>query len=156
MRLPCLFVYSAKGFLMKLCHVFGLAALVLPMIVSAADNSTLNAASPSIEVSPVSQYWKFVRYGVTERDGKTVVTAWLQPKPPTVTNANVQAQAFDKDGKLLAISECRMTPRPLSKRQRHSATGNYTQMAFSSLLPMDAHIKVSVLNRKADCAPATP
>ena len=146
---------------MKLSHVFGMAALVLPMMVSATDTSSTNAASPdaaspAIEVSPTSQHWKFIRYGVVVQDGKTVVTAWLQPKPPTVTNGHVQAQAFDKDGKLLATSECRITPRPLSKRERHSATGNYTQMAFSSLLPADAHIKVSELGHKANCAPATP
>ncbi|MBK8289395.1 MAG: hypothetical protein IPK95_12850 [Cellvibrionales bacterium] len=141
---------------MKLFHLFSVAALVLPMIVSATDNTSLNATSPSIEVSPASQYWKFIRYGVTEQDGKTVVTARLQPKPPSVTNGNIQAQAFDKDGKLLAISECRMTPRPLSKRERKSPTGNYTQVVFSSLLPADAHIKVSVLGHKANCQPATP
>lgn len=141
---------------MKLSHVFSVAALVLPMIVSATDNTSSNATFPSIEVSPASQYWKFIRYGVAEQDGKTVVTAWLQPKPPSVTNGNIQAQAFDKDGKLLAISECRMTPRPLSKQERKSPTGNYTQVVFSSLLPADAHIKVSVLGHKANCAPATP
>jgi hypothetical protein len=141
---------------MKLSHVFSVAALVLPMIVSATDNTSSNATFPSIEVSPASQYWKFIRYGVVEQDGKTVVTAWLQPKPPSVTNGNIQAQAFDKDGKLLAISECRMTPRPLSKQERKSPTGNYTQVVFSSLLPADAHIKVSVLSHKANCQPATP
>jgi hypothetical protein len=134
---------------MKLAHIFGAAALVLPLIVSASGTD-----SPVIEVSPSSQYWKFVRYGVVVQDGKSVVTAWLLPKPPAVNNAHVQARAFDKEGKLLAISECRITPRPLSSRQRHSATGNYTQVAFNVLLPADAHIKVSAfLNR--DCVPPT-
>jgi hypothetical protein len=130
---------------MKLSHVFGVAALVLPIAVSAT----------SIEVSPVSQYWKFTRHDVITQDGKTVVTARLQPTRITANNARVQAQAFDKDGVLLATSECRATSRPLSKRQRHSATGSYAQMAFSSQLPADAHVKVSVLAQKANCLPAT-
>ena len=137
---------------MKLSHVFGVAALVLPLMAFAADAIP---ASPSIEISPVSQHWRFTRYKVVQQEGKSVVAAWLLQRTNIYMDGHIQAQAFDPTGRLIATSECRSTTRALSSRQRHSSSGDYVQMAFNSLLPADAAIKVGVFHNR-DCAQPTP
>jgi len=123
----------------------------VPIVLSACASQD---NSPSVLISPNSSGWTITQVQVSQEENKTVISANLRPKS-SMARAYVQAKAFDKDGTLLAMSECKRTPTHFrhANRRQQVVSGGYSQITLPLLQP-DAKFNLGVFNDKS-CTPQT-
>lgn len=134
---------------MKYSHVFSVFFVSSVLSACASQDN-----SPSVLISPNSSGWAITQVQVSQDENKTVISANLRPKS-SMARAYVQAKAFDKDGALLATSECKRTPTHFrhANRRQQVVSGGYSQITFP-LLQSDAKFNLGVFSDKS-CTPQT-
>ncbi len=123
----------------------------VPIVLSACASQD---NSPSVFISPNSSEWTITQIQVSQDENKTVISANMRPRS-SMTRGYVQAKAFDKDGTLLATSECKRTPTHFrhANRSRQIVSGGYSQITFPLLQP-DTKFNLGVFKDKS-CTPET-
>jgi hypothetical protein len=135
---------------MKFFRIFSVFFASIALVACATpDNSS------SVYLSPSVPEWKVTQVHVTQDENKTVISANFFPKS-SKAKAYIQAQAADKDGTILATTECKRTPMHSrhTGRQQQIVSGGYSQISFPQLLQSDAKITLGVFNNKR-CTPQT-
>ena len=134
---------------MKFSHA---SSVVLASIVLAACST--QSISPIANISPDNPDWKFSQVRVSSEQNETVISANLHPTKFSKAKGYIQAKAFDKNGTLLATSECKRTPQHTKRanRRQQILSGGYTEVTLPIMLQPDTKIDLGVFNDKG-CTP---
>ena len=131
---------------MKFSHA---SSVVLASIVLAACST--QSISPITNISPDNPDWKFTQVRVSSEQNETVIGANLHPVKSSKAKGYIQAKAFDKNGALLATSECKKTPMHSKRVERRQlvVSGGYTEITLPAALQPEAKIDLGVFNNKS-------
>ena len=110
--------------------------------------------SPIANISPDNSEWKFSQVRISSEQNETVIGANLHPTKFSKAKGYIQAKAFDKNGTLLATSECKRTPQHTKRanRRQQIVSGGYTEITLPIMLQPDTKIDLGVFNDKG-CTP---
>lgn len=136
---------------MKFSH----ASFVIFTSMALAACST-QSISPIVNISPDNPEWNFSQVSVSSEQKETVIGVNLYPTKFSDAKGYIQAKAFDKNGTLLATSECKKTPRHPKRvnRRQDIVSGGYTEITLPIVLQPDTKIDLGVFNGKG-CTPQT-
>jgi hypothetical protein len=134
---------------MKFSH----ASFVVLASVALAACST-QSISPIANISPDNPDWKFSQVRVSGEKNETVISANLHPTKFSRAKGYIQVRAVDKNGTLLATSECKRTPQHPKRvnRRQQIVSGGYTEITLPIVLQPDTKIDLGVFNDKK-CTP---
>lgn len=118
------------------------------MILAACSTQSI---SPIANISPDNPDWKFSQVRVSSEQNETVISANLHPTKFSKAKGYIQAMAFDKNGVLLATSECKKTPMHPKRVNRRQlvVSGGYTEITLPAALQPEAKIDLGVFNNKS-------
>jgi hypothetical protein len=110
--------------------------------------------SPIANISPDNSEWKFSQVRISSEQNETVIGVNLHPTKFSKAKGYIQAKAFDKNGTLLATSECKRTPQHTKRanRRQQIVSGGYTEITLPIMLQPDTKIDLGVFNDKG-CTP---
>ncbi|MBK8677044.1 MAG: hypothetical protein IPN27_11960 [Cellvibrionales bacterium] len=131
---------------MKFSH----ASFVVLASVALAACST-QSISPIANISPDNPDWKFSQVRVSGEKNETVISANLHPTKFSRAKGYIQVRAVDKNGTLLATSECKKTPMHPKRvnRRQQVVSGGYTEITLPVVLQPDTRIDLGVFNNKS-------
>lgn len=131
---------------MKFSHAS--SAVLTSMVLAACSTQSI---SPITNISPDNPDWKFTQVRVSSEQNETVIGANLHPVKSSKAKGYIQAKAFDKNGSLLAASECKKTPMHPKRvnRRQQVVSGGYTEITLPVALQPEAKIDLGVFNNNS-------